>query len=98
VYDPITKTFKEVQKKPEGLIKPIIMDSVTHVKSKNLIVKKSMNSENEGYSDEDLGVQGKKGSQTSRNEPTSRMVETNENSNIGSKISTDNSSAKLKQN
>ena len=62
------------------------------------MVKKAINSENEGdYSGDDLQTaksQGeKKGSQTSRNEPKSRME------GVGSKATistTDNSSNKLK--
>ena len=62
------------------MMKPInIEPSTKESRSKNLIAKKALNSENEAaYSDQDLSSaksQGeKKGSQTSRNEPTSRMV------------------------
>jgi hypothetical protein len=83
IYDPVTKTFKEVPNKPSNPIVPVLMEpSPKHSRGKNLIVKKgqAVNSENEGaYSDQELSSaksQGeKKGSQTSRNEPTSRMVE-----------------------
>lgn len=63
------------------MMKPVLIEpSVNHSRGKNLIVKKALNSENEGaYSDQELSSakdhSEKKGSQTSRNEPTSRMVE-----------------------
>ena len=87
------------------MIKPVIIEPKPS-RTKNLIVKKGQYSENEGgYSDQELSSakdQGeKKGSQTSRNEPTSRMVEemgTNQTSIKGGfTISTD-ASSKLKQN
>jgi hypothetical protein len=104
IYDPVTKTFKEVAAKPQSMMKPVFIDPPTkESKSKNVIVKKPLNSENvAAYSDQELSpekTQGeKKGSQTSRNEPTSRMVEEiNQPSHKGFTNSTDTSS-KLKQN
>ena len=102
IYDPVTKTFKEVTASPKAgsIIKPIGINP-THVKGTGLNVKRAMNSENEGnYSDDDLQgakSQGeKKGSQTSRNEPSSRLEKGQQESKFT--ISTDNSSSKLKQN